>query len=133
MSTDATGARSSILRLDSGADLVTDWFGGATQPQKNVVSRILFAIAECSVFASFTVVDDTDDHMAFFVLASGDITVKARINDFETFDVLYIGSSCAAPGLDRAPSARGRAGRASRQDDGGRTRLPDDEESIPGT
>jgi hypothetical protein len=99
----AGGAQSSILRLDSGGDLVTDWFCGASQPQKNVVSRILFAIAECSVSASCTVVD-AEDHTAFFVLTGNDLAVKARINDFESFDVLYIGSSGEAPGLDRAPA-----------------------------
>jgi hypothetical protein len=110
MSVPAGSARSSILRLASGADLVTDWFDDATQPQKNVVSRVLFAIAESTVFAGYTVVDDVADHMAFFVLAGGGIAVKARINDFGSFDVLYIGSSCAAPGLDRAPSGPGYSG-----------------------
>ena len=110
MSTQAGRARSAALRLASGADQVTNWFDGATQPQKNVVSEILFAIAEASVFANYTVVDDAADHMAFFVLAGGGIAVKARINVSGSFDVLYVGSSCDAPGLDQAPAGPGYGG-----------------------
>jgi hypothetical protein len=99
------GSRPPTLRLAAGADLVTDWFTRATQPEKNMAGRILFAIAESSVFANFTVVDDADDHMAFFVLAGcTGIAIKARINNFGSFDVIYIGSSLEAPGIDRIPS-----------------------------
>lgn len=112
MSIPAGGARSSAFRLASGADLVTTWFDGAVQAQKNMVSEILFAIAEGSVFASYMVVDDAADRMAFFVLTGGGMAVKARINVSGSFDVLYIGSSCDAPGLDRAPSGSGYSGSA---------------------
>jgi hypothetical protein len=107
MSIPAGEARSSAFRLASGADLMTEWFDGAAQAQKNMVSEILFAIAEGSVFASYMVVDDAADRMAFFVLTGGGLAVKARINVSGSFDVIYIGSSCDAPGLDRAPSSSG--------------------------
>ena len=94
--------RPASLRLASGADLVSDFFSAASQPQKNVVSRVLFAIADGAVFATCQVVDDADDHMAFFVIAGGDIVIKARIRDFGSFDILSIGSSEREAGWEAA-------------------------------
>jgi hypothetical protein len=92
--------RPSSFTVTSGLDLLDEWSAHATQSQKNIVNRIIFAVADKNVFTDYIVIDDVENHMEFFVLAKNDLTVKIRIDDFDSFGILYIGPSCTAPGLD---------------------------------
>src|ERR1022692_2017513 len=88
----------------SRLDLLEDWAVEATQPQKNTVYLTLFAVADKTVFTAGTVIDDPASPLEFFVLAKNDIVVKIRIESRDSFAILYIGPSDAAPGLDVAPA-----------------------------
>jgi hypothetical protein len=95
------------LRLISGFELLEQWSEQATQVQKNIVHQVLFALTDRSVFNDYVIVDDVAKTMEFFVLARCDLTVKIRIHDFETCGLVYVGPTCAAPGLDQAaPEAK---------------------------
>jgi Family of unknown function (DUF6235) len=94
--------RPSSYNVTSGLDLLDEWSAHATQSQKNIVNRIIFAVADKSVFADYDIVDDARNHLEFFVLAKNDLTVKIRIEDFDSFGIIYIGPSDSAPGLDQA-------------------------------
>jgi hypothetical protein len=93
------GGRPSSFTVTSGLDLLDKWSARATQSQKNIVNRIIFAVADKSVFTDYDIIDDVENHLEFFVLAKGDLAVKIRIEDFDSFGIIYIGPSCAAPGL----------------------------------
>jgi hypothetical protein len=97
-----SSGRPSLFTVTSGLDLLDEWSAHATQSQKNIVNRIIFAVADKNVFTEYCIVDDIENHMEFFVLAKNDLAVKIRIEGFDSFGILYIGSSCAAPGLDPA-------------------------------
>jgi Family of unknown function (DUF6235) len=90
------------LRVTSGFDVLEQWSQHATQIEKNIVQRVLFAVVERSVFASYDVVDDVMKTMEFFVLSKCDLTVKIHIHDFDSCGIVYVGPTCAAPGLDQA-------------------------------
>ena len=90
------------LRLISGFELLDRWSEQATQVQKNIIHQVLFAVTDRSVFNDYVIVDDVTKTMEFFVLARCDLTVKIRIHDFGTCGLVYVGPTCAAPGLDQA-------------------------------
>jgi hypothetical protein len=95
------------LRLTSGFELLERWSEGATQVEKNVIHRVLFAVTDRTVFKDYVIIDDVTKTMEFFVICRCDLTVKIRIEDFDTCGITYIGPTCAAPGLDQAaPEAR---------------------------
>ena len=98
-------ARPSSFTVTSGLDLLDQWSARATQAEKNTAYRILFAVADHSVFTGCHILDDARNHMEFFVLTKGGLTIKIRIDDLDSFAILYIGPSCTAPGLDAAWSA----------------------------
>jgi hypothetical protein len=100
----AGSSRPSLYTITSGLDLLEDWAVEATQPQKNTVYLTLFAVADKTVFTAGTVIDDPASPLEFFVLAKNDIVVKIRIESMDSFAILYIGPSDAAPGLDVAPA-----------------------------
>jgi hypothetical protein len=90
--------------LTAGLDVLDEWSSNAIQSQRNIVYRILFAIADKTAFSNYIVLGDILDHMEFFVLAKSDLVVKVRLEDFDSFGVLYVGPACTAPGLDLALS-----------------------------
>jgi hypothetical protein len=90
--------------MTAGLDVLDEWSASAVQSQRNIVYRILFAIADKTAFCDYIVLNDVRSHMEFFVLAKSDLVVKFRLEDFESFSVLYIGPACTAPGLDLALS-----------------------------
>lgn len=95
--------RPSRFTVTSGLELFDEWCAHATQAQKNIVSRVIFAVADKKVFSEYDVIDDIENHMEFFVLAKNELTVKIRIDGFDSFAILYIGPTCTAPGLDLVP------------------------------
>ena len=92
----------SAFRLASGLNIFDEWSQNASQAELDIVTQVLFAVTEKSVFAQYYVVDDVSKTMEFFVLARGDLTVKIRVHGLDSFGIVYIGPTCAAPGLDQA-------------------------------
>lgn len=98
----AGGRPQPLLRLTSGLDLLDEWSQNATQVERNIVNRVLFAVVSRSVFTEYDVVDDVGKTMEFFVLAKCDLTVKIRVHGLDSFGIVYVGPTYAAPGLDHA-------------------------------
>jgi hypothetical protein len=96
----APAARPSLFTVTSGLDLLDEWSAHATQAHKNIVHRVIFSVADKKVFTDYVVVDDVENHMEFFVLAKSDLTVKIRIDGFDSFGILYIGPSSDVQELD---------------------------------
>lgn len=96
----ADASRPSTFTVTDGLDLFDEWSARATQAQKNIIHRVLFSVADNSVFYSYPVIDDVANHMEYFVLAKNDLAVKIRIDAIDAFSILYIGPSVDAPGLD---------------------------------
>ncbi len=92
----------SAFRLTSGLEFLDEWSQNATQVELNIVNQVLFALIEKSVFGQYDVVDDVTKTMEFFVIARPDLTVKVRVHDLESFGIVYIGPTMAAPGFDQA-------------------------------
>jgi hypothetical protein len=92
--------RPSLFTVTSGLDLLDEWSAHATQAQKNIVHRVIFSVADKTVFTDYVVIEDVENHMEFFVLAKSDLAVKIRIDDFDSFGILYIGPSSDVQGLD---------------------------------
>jgi hypothetical protein len=93
-------ARPSSFTITRGLDLLDEWSSHATQAQKNILYRLIFSVADRTVFTEYAIVDDTMNHMDFFVLAKCGLVVKIRIDGFDSFGILYIGPREAAYGLD---------------------------------
>lgn len=93
-------SRPSRFTVTCGLDLLDEWSAHATQAQKNIVHRVIFSVADKSVFTDYVVVDDVENHMEFFVLAKSDLAVKIRIDGLDSFGILYIGPSSDVEGLD---------------------------------
>ena len=127
------GPRSSTpLRLASGMELLERWSEHATQVEKNIVYQVLFAVVDRSVFTDYDIVDDITKPPEFFVIARCDLTVKIRVYDFGSCGVIYIGPTCAAPGLDRAASeAMSSAPEAMPSGPDPNANLPGREEGVP--
>src|SRR5208282_3089088 len=83
--------RALMFRLTSGLERLDEWSQNATQVEKNVVNRVLFAVAGKTVFSEYVVVDDVARTMEFFVLAKCDLAVKVRVYGLDSFGIVYIG------------------------------------------
>jgi Family of unknown function (DUF6235) len=90
------------FRLASGLNVFDAWSQKASQTELDVVEQVLLDVTDKSVFTRYQVVDDVIRTMEFFVLAKHDLTVKIHVHDLDSFGIIYIGPTCAAPGLDQA-------------------------------
>ena len=111
MSTPIQPGSAARLQLASGMELLEGWSRDADDLAKTAVYEVLFSITEGSVFRDHVVVDDAERPTHFFVLAGRDLAVKVQLLSLDTCAVVYIGSACAAPGLDRAGSEEASPGR----------------------
>jgi hypothetical protein len=93
------------LRMDSGLQQLEEWAESARQVHKNQLYRALFAVTDGSVWSSYGVLRDKENHNAHFVLVREDLVLKVDYPDSESFGVLYIGPLADAPGLDVALEA----------------------------
>ena len=90
------------FRLTSGLKRLDEWSQTATQVEKNIVHRVLFAVASKNVFSEYIVVDDAVKTMEFFVLTKCDLAVKIRVYGLDSYGIVYVGPASTAPDLDRA-------------------------------
>jgi len=94
-------ASSARLRLTSGMGVLENWSRDADDLAKTAVYEVLFSITEGTVFKDHVVVDDVDRPTEFFVLTHRNLAVKIQLHSLDACSVVYIGSACGAPGLDR--------------------------------
>jgi hypothetical protein len=97
--------RQPAYTITAGLDLLSDWAARATDAHKNIIYRILFCVADKTVHATYTTLDDPASHMEYFVIGKADLIVKIRIHDLDTFAITYIGTTSTAPGLNAACTA----------------------------
>jgi hypothetical protein len=80
------------LRLSLGMARLEQWAAAANQTEKNSLYKMLFAVADGSVFRTYKVLDDVQEVGEFFVLVREDLVVKVNFPRPGTFGVLYIGA-----------------------------------------
>ncbi|MGX7826125.1 DUF6235 family protein [Actinokineospora sp. 24-640] len=88
------------LRLSLGMTHLEEWAATAGQADKNALYKMLFAVADGSVFRTYKVLDDVQMVGEFFVLVREDLVVKVSFPRPGTFGVLYIGSPAEGPFRD---------------------------------
>jgi hypothetical protein len=86
------GVRRPLCRLQSGLDLLEQWSDGASQSERNVVYKALFAVLDGSVRGAYIVFDDVERPEEFVVLVKDDLVVRIHLHGVEAFGVTYIGS-----------------------------------------
>jgi hypothetical protein len=87
------------FQLDTGADVLETWAETATQSYKNAIYSSLFAMLEGSLLHTHNVVDDHQAPSEFFVVIKEDLVLKLRLNGFDSFGIVYIGTWDDAPGI----------------------------------
>lgn len=86
-------------QMRGGWDVLTDWSENASQTRKNAIYTALFSMLDRTLFRTHQIVDDYQRPAEFFVAIKDDLVLKLRANDFESFDVVYIGTWEKAPGF----------------------------------
>lgn len=99
-SLDGTSPRANF-RLETGLDILESWAETASQTQKNAVYEALFAMLDGALFRTYRVVDDFQRPSELFVIVKDDLVLKIRINCFDSFGVVHIGSPAASARLHR--------------------------------
>jgi hypothetical protein len=84
------------FRLETGLEVLDDWSESASQSQKNVVHKALFAMLDGTLFRTYRVVDDYQRPSELFVIVKDDLVMKIRINCFDSFGIVHIGPPTAA-------------------------------------
>lgn len=87
----------SRLRLCLGMALLEQWTADARQADKNALYRMLFSVADGSVFRTYKVLDDVQQVGEFFVLVRADLVVKISFPRPGAFGVLFIGTPQETP------------------------------------
>ncbi|MGB3444205.1 MAG: DUF6235 family protein [Actinophytocola sp.] len=87
-------------QLQNGWDLLTDWSETASQTRRNAVYAALFSMLDRTIFSTHQVIDDPRQPAEFFVAVKDGLVLKLRVNNFESFDITYIGALEQAPGFE---------------------------------
>lgn len=82
----------SHFRLETGLDILDDWAAAASQSQRNAVHAALFAMVDGTLFRTYRVVDDFQRPSELFVIVKDNLVMKIRINCFDSFGVVSIGT-----------------------------------------
>jgi hypothetical protein len=93
------------FRLETGLEVLDEWSETASQAKRNAVYRALFAMGDGSVFSTYRIVDDFQRPNQLFVIVKDDLVLKLRVNCFDSFSIVYIGPTAAAPDLGLGRSA----------------------------
>lgn len=94
----ATGQSCWRFRLAHGQNVLDTWSETASQPSRNAVYRLLFAVQDGSVFRRYDTIEDTADDAAdlgFSVQLPGDLVVRIELEG-EAFTIASIGHAEAA-------------------------------------
>lgn len=87
-------------RLSMGMACLEKWAADASQAAKNAVYEALFAVSDGSVRQTHKVLDDVQRNGEFFVVVRDNLVVKVGVHPFNTFSIVYIGSTEEAPDID---------------------------------
>ncbi len=80
------------LKLVAGLTHLEQWAETAGQAAKNALYRMLFAVADGTVFAAYEVLDDVTVLGEYFVLVRPDLIAKIAFPRPGTFTVLFVGA-----------------------------------------
>jgi Family of unknown function (DUF6235) len=97
--------RQAAYTITAGLDLLAGWAADATDAQKNIIYRILFAVADHTAAAQYNTLDDAASPAEYFVMGKAGLVVKIHAQAPDSFAITYIGTSEDAPGLDAACAA----------------------------
>jgi hypothetical protein len=90
------------FRLETGLDVLEDWFESAGQVHKDAVYKALFAMVDGTLFRTYRVVDDYQQPSELYVIVRDDLVVKIRVNCFDSFGIVHIGPPTSATRHDRS-------------------------------
>lgn len=88
------------FRLDQGMGRLEEWANTANQVDKNAIYKVLFSVADGSVFRTYKVLDDVHQSQEFFVLVRENLVVKICYHEHDAFGIIYIGPIDEAPDID---------------------------------
>lgn len=80
------------LKLVAGLTHLEQWADTAGQAGKNALYRMLFAVADGSVFDAYEVLDDVTVLGEYFVLVRPELVVKIAFPRRGAFAVLFVGT-----------------------------------------
>jgi len=89
-------------QMQFGWDVLSEWSENAGQSRRNAVYGALFSMLDRTLFTTHQIVDDPARPAEFFVSIKDDLVLKLRVNSFDSFDVLYVGTWENAPGFEFA-------------------------------
>jgi uncharacterized protein DUF6235 len=80
------------LRLGSGLDVLGNWADSASQADKNVIYKALFAVVDGGVFPAYDIFGVAGTSQEFFVSVKEDLVVLVRLLGSGFFGIGYIGA-----------------------------------------
>lgn len=101
----------SRFRMETGLEVLEEWSNSATQSHKNAVYRALFAMLDGTLFRTYRIIDDFQRPSELYVIVKDDLTIKIRVNCFDSFGIVYVGP-CANV-LDLPADGEDAAGQAA--------------------
>jgi hypothetical protein len=78
------------FRFETGHDVLETWAETANQTRKNVVYKALFALVDGSLFRDYRVIEDFQRLNEVTVVLRDDMTMRIRINCFDSFGIVSI-------------------------------------------
>jgi hypothetical protein len=82
----------SKFRMETGLEVLEEWSETASQSQRNAVYKALFATLDGSLFRTYRIIDDFQRPNELYVVVKDDLVLKIRINCFDSFGIVHIGS-----------------------------------------
>lgn len=95
------------LRLGTGIEVLDAWSATASQIDVNAMTDALFAIVERTVYTRYPVVEDSALARELVVVVRDDLAMRIRLDDVETFSILFVGATEDALVAGKAAAAAG--------------------------
>jgi hypothetical protein len=89
--TESTVSRSKF-RMETGVEVLDTWADTARQSDLNAIYKALFAMLDGSLFRTYRIVDDFQRPNELYVIVKDDLVLKVRINCFDSFGIVGIGT-----------------------------------------
>jgi hypothetical protein len=78
------------FRFETGHEVLEAWAETANQTRKNAVYKALFALVDGSLFRHYRVIEDFQRLNEVTVVLREDMTMRIRINCFDSFGIVSI-------------------------------------------
>lgn len=95
------------LRLGTGIEVLDAWTATASQIDVNAMTDALFAIVERTVYTRYPVVEDSALARELVVVVRDDLAMRIRLDDVETFSIVFVGATEDALAAGKAAAAAG--------------------------